>query len=51
MFLTPNRNHDLDPESRGHRSFGLLRSAVENAIAGETLEANKPVELRIQRRR
>lgn len=34
MFLTPNKNHDLDPESPGHRSFGLLRSAVEHAIAG-----------------
>ena len=33
MFLTPNKNHDLDAESPGHRSFGLLRSAVERALA------------------
>jgi AcrR family transcriptional regulator len=32
MFLTPNKNHELDPDSPGHRSFGLLRAAVERAI-------------------
>jgi AcrR family transcriptional regulator len=33
MFLTPNKNHDLDCESPGHRSFALLRSATERAVA------------------
>jgi AcrR family transcriptional regulator len=32
MFLTPNKTHDLDRESPGHRSFGLLRSVVERAV-------------------
>ena len=33
MFMTPNKNHDLEAESPGHRSFGLLRGAIERAIA------------------
>ena len=33
MFLTPNKNHDLEEESPGHRSFGLLRSVVARAVA------------------
>jgi AcrR family transcriptional regulator len=32
MFLTPNKNHELDPDSPGHRSFGLLRAAVARAV-------------------
>ena len=33
MFLTPDKNHELDPESPGHRSFGLLQSAIDRAVA------------------
>jgi AcrR family transcriptional regulator len=33
MFMTPNKNHDLEVESPGHRSFGLLQSTVERAVA------------------
>ena len=32
MFLTPNKNHDLEAESPGHRSFGLLQSVVARAV-------------------
>jgi len=32
MFMTPNKNHDLEVESPGHRSFGLLQSAVLRAV-------------------
>jgi AcrR family transcriptional regulator len=34
MFMTPNKNHDLEAESPGHRSFGLLQAAVARAVAG-----------------
>lgn len=33
MFMTPNKNHDLEPESPGYRSFGMLQSAVKRAVA------------------
>jgi AcrR family transcriptional regulator len=33
MFLTPNKNHDLEVESPGHRSFGLLQAAVVRAVS------------------
>jgi AcrR family transcriptional regulator len=44
MFLTPNKNHDIDAESPGHRSFGLLRSAVQRAVtAGRFREIDPDV--------
>lgn len=42
MFLTPDKQHDLDPESPGHRSFGLLKSAVERAVAEGAFRAVDP---------
>lgn len=33
MFLTPAKQHEVDCESPGHRSFALLRGAVERALA------------------
>ena len=33
MFLTPDKNHELDPDSPGHRSFGLLQGTVARAVA------------------
>jgi AcrR family transcriptional regulator len=39
MFLTPNKTVEVEQESPGRRSFGLLRSAVERAIASGQLGA------------
>ncbi len=33
MFMTPAKHHELEPDSPGRQSFGLLRSAVERAVA------------------
>jgi len=42
MFMTPNKNHDLEPESPGRHSFGLLQSAVERAVSSGRFRAVDP---------
>jgi len=39
MFLTPAKQHEVDCDSPGHRSFGLLREAVERGVASGRFRA------------
>lgn len=43
MFMTPDKNHELDPDSPGHRSFGLLQAAVERAVVSGRFREVEPI--------